>query len=111
MEWFFVHLALPFAAVLLGVAILASILMPLINSLGNLKSLVATGIGVGVLAVVFLVSWGMAGDEVTTNYITNNLNSPTMSKLVGGGLIMMFVLLIIASIGVVFSEVYKAIKS
>ena len=111
MEWFFVHIALPFAAVLLGIAVIASVLLPLINSLSNLKSLITTGIGVGVLAVVFLISWGMAGDEVTTNYITNNLNSPTLSKLVGGGLIMMFVLLIIASIGVVFSEIYKAIKS
>ncbi len=99
------------AEIMVVVGILAAIVLPLINSLGDPKVLVKSLVGVAILGTLFLVGWLMSGDEVTPTYISYNVTSAGESKLVGGGLMMMYLLFIIAAAGVVFSEVYKALKS
>jgi len=104
----FVDIGLWAAIIMVAVGGLAAIVMPIINSLGNPKSLIVSGAGILILGVIFLLSYAIAGDEVTANYITYNVTTPTMSKVVGGGLTMMLILFIITALGVVFSEIYKA---
>ncbi|EKB49028.1 hypothetical protein [Cecembia lonarensis] len=91
-------------------AILA-ILMPLIKSLDNPGSLVKTGIGVAVLLVVFFIAYSMADSEVLPKYAADPFNlTPEISKFVGGALLTTYALFIIAIVGIVFTEINKAIK-
>ncbi|MGY6741493.1 MAG: hypothetical protein ACXIUQ_02070 [Cecembia sp.] len=91
-------------------AILA-ILMPLIKSLDNPSSLVKTGIGVVALLVVFFIAYSMADSEVLPKYAADPFNlTPEISKFVGGALLTTYALFIIAIVGIVFTEINKAIK-
>lgn len=86
----------------------AAIIMPIINSLSNPKSLLYSVIGIAALAIIYGIAYAISGDEVTSSYITNGVSDPQTSKIVGGGLTMTMILFILAAIGVAFSEVYKA---
>lgn len=105
----FINIALWVAMIMVIVAALAAIVMPLINSLSHPKSLLKTGIAIVALLVLFLITWGISGSEVTNTYIEFGVNE-TSSKLVGGSLMLMYVLFVLAVIGIVFSEINKALK-
>ncbi|MFD2203944.1 hypothetical protein [Shivajiella indica] len=91
-------------------AILA-IVMPLIKSLGNPSSLVKTGMGVAALAVVFFIAYSMADSEVLPKFAAEPFNlTPGLSKFVGGSLLTTYALFLIAIVGIVFTEINKAIK-
>ena len=111
MEELLVNVGLWVSYVLFGVAVAAAIIMPFINALSHPESLIKIGIGLAVLIVVFVIGYFTAGNEVTDKYIDYNVETPGMSKFVGGMLGMMYILFIIAAIGVVFSEINKALKS
>ncbi|MBL7871652.1 MAG: hypothetical protein JNM78_08585 [Cyclobacteriaceae bacterium] len=91
------------------VAVAAAIVLPLINALkspsGLLKSLAAAG----TLVVVFVIAYVLSGDEVSTRAAASGVNAGA-SKFIGAGLIMFYIILVVAAIGVVFSEINKAIK-
>jgi len=106
----FVDIGLWAATIMLVIGSLAAIIMPIINSLNDPKTLIVSGAGILILGVIFLVSYAISGDEVTANYITYNVTTPGMSKMIGGGLTMMFILFIITVVGVVFTEIYKALN-
>jgi hypothetical protein len=91
-------------------AILA-IVMPLIKSLGNPSSLVKTGIGVAALAAVFFIAYTLADSEVLPKFAAEPFNlTPGLSKFVGGSLLTTYALFIIAIVGIVYTEINKAIK-
>ena len=107
----FVDIAIWAAIIMVIVAVLASVLMPLIQSLSNPKSLLKSLYGFVFIGVVFLISYLAAGNEVTANYINYNVTTPGLSKLVGAGLTTTIFLAIIATVGIVYSEINKALKS
>lgn len=91
-------------------AAIAAIVFPIINSIGEPKSLIKSGIGFGALVLVFLIAWGISGSEFT-DYQANEFGmTASLSKLVGGLLTMMYLLTGIAVIGIVYTEVSKIIK-
>ncbi|MBW3469777.1 hypothetical protein [Arthrospiribacter ruber] len=97
------------AMIVIG-AILA-ILMPLIKSLSDPGSLVKTGAAVVALAVVFFVMYSIADDTVLPRYAADPFNlTPELSRFVGGALLTTYVLFFVALIGIVFTEINKAIK-
>lgn len=105
----FINIALWVAMIMVAIAALAAIVLPLINSLSHPKSLIRSAIGVVALIVLFVITWSIADSSVTNAYIEFGVNE-TSSKFVGGSLMLMYVLFIIAVIGIVFSEINKAIK-
>jgi hypothetical protein len=109
MDYIDIFLFLSEALIIIG-AILA-VVMPLIKSLGNPSSLVKTGIGVAALAVVFFVAYSMADNEVLPKFAADPFNlTPGLSKFVGGALLTTYALFIIAIVGIVVTELNKAIK-
>ncbi|RPA66450.1 hypothetical protein EF405_20825 [Cyclobacteriaceae bacterium YHN15] len=97
------------ALIIIG-AILA-VVMPLIKSLGNPSSLVKTGMAVAALAVVFFIAYSMADSEVLPKFAAEPFNlTPGLSKFVGGALLTTYALFIIAIVGIVFTEINKALK-
>jgi len=94
---------------LLFVALVAAVVFPLFHIAQNPKALVKSGIGVAGLAVLFFISYALSGSEVTVKYTTMGVGEAG-SKLIGAGLIMFYIILIITIIGMVFSEINKALK-
>jgi len=97
------------AYLLVIVAALGAIVLPLINALGEPKKLLKSVLGVVVIGVVYLIGWGVAGDEVNAKYIAFDITS-TSSKVIGGVLITTYILMGIAMVSIVYSEIAKIIR-
>lgn len=105
----FIDIGLYVAYGLLLIAAIAAIVLPLINSFSNPKSLIKSGIGIAVIAVLFIVGYIIADSGVTSKYTTLGVGEGE-SKFVGGALLTMYILFIIAIVGIAITEVNKAIK-
>jgi hypothetical protein len=91
-------------------AILA-LLMPLISSLGNPKSLLKTVVGVVVIGAVFGIAYSTASGEVAAKYMADPFNiTPGGAKMVGGVLLTVYALFLLAIAGIVITEINKLIK-
>jgi hypothetical protein len=97
------------AYVLLFVAIGAAILFPLLYIIKDPKGVVKSLAGIGALVVIFILCYAMSGDEVTPKYLTYGVGSGS-SKMIGAGLMMFYAVLAISVVGVIYSEISKALK-
>lgn len=89
--------------ILIVLCALAAVVIPLVQSFGDPKSLVKSAIGLGALLVIFFVSYALAGSD------TPGATAST-SKLVGAGIITMYLLFLGALAGIVYTEITKLIK-
>lgn len=105
----FIDVALFISYAFTIIAALAAIIFPIINSVGDPKSLAKAGIGVGALLVVFLISWGISGAEVTPEYMEFNVDAG-LSKFIGGILTLMYILTGVAIVGIIYTEISKSLK-
>lgn len=96
--------------ILLAVATISAVVFPLINSLKNPKGFVMSGIGVGGLLVLFLIAYAMAGGELTPKYQALGVTTEASSKLIGAGLTLFYLVFVLAVIGMIYSEINKALK-
>ena len=85
------------------------VVLPLIKAFDDPKKMVKGLMALGALGVVFLISWGISGAEVTEMYTEKGVGDG-LSKVIGGVLIMMYLLSGIAIVGIVYSEFSKAVK-
>lgn len=89
----------------------ASIVLAIVAAVAGLiihpKSVKSSGIGLGAIVLLAVISYGLASDEVLESY--GNI-SPLVSKLSDMGLYMMFILLGGAIGAVVFSGIKKMIS-
>lgn len=92
-------------------AAFVAVAFPLIYSILNPKNLINLLIVIGIAVVLFFISRALASDEVLklTGY-TGKDNVPSTLKMVGTGLIFMYILLGLAFLGIVFSEIAKFFK-
>lgn len=107
---YYVDIALYISYGLTLLAAIAAIVFPLINSLGNPSSLIKSGIGLVVLVVVFGISYALSGSEFTAVQAQEYDMTSSLSKFVGGTLIMVYLLAGIAIGGIIYTELSKAIK-
>ncbi len=99
-----------YACYVLGaVALIVAVIFPLLQIVQNPKSLIKSGLGVAGLAVLFAISYALSGSEVTAKYTTMGVGEGG-SKLIGAGLIMFYIILIVTIVGMVYSEISKALK-
>jgi len=109
MEVFVSEFGLYLSYLMFAIALLAAIVLPLIKAFDEPKQLVKAGIALGGLLVVFLISWAIAGNEVTTMYTEKGVGEG-LSKMVGGVLTMMYLLMGIAIVAIIYTEVHKSVK-
>ncbi|WPP53193.1 hypothetical protein [Catalinimonas niigatensis] len=109
MEYFISTYGLYAAYILVGLALLLAIILPLISALSNPRSLLGTIVGLVGIAIIFFIGYSLSSNEVTTVYTRFGITESS-SKLVGGALIATYILVIIALVGIVFSEVNKIFK-
>jgi hypothetical protein len=91
------------------IAVLSVIILPLINSINDPKSLLKGGLGILFLGVVYLISYLLAGNEVLPTYLEYGVDA-SASKLIGGALISMYILIGIALVFIVYTEISKLTK-
>ncbi len=106
MEQDFVDIMIIASYALLGLAALAAIILPLINAIGNPKSLVTGAIGLAVILIIFGIGYSFAGSEVTATYSKFGIESG-MSKYIGGIINTTYILIVVAIVGIVFTEISK----
>jgi hypothetical protein len=104
-----VDIGIYIAYVFLGIALVASIALPLINALKHPAGLVKSLLGVGGLVVLFIVAYSVSGSDVSAKAIANGVDE-SGSKMIGAGLILFYFVLISAAVGIVFSEISKSLK-
>ncbi|GJM30282.1 MAG: hypothetical protein DHS20C17_29170 [Cyclobacteriaceae bacterium] len=109
MESGLINIALMITYALIGIAVIAVIVLPLIKAIDDPKTLVGTAIGLGALVVLYGLSYAISGDEVLPRYVAQDVG-PGISKVVGGLLTTMYLLFGAAILGIIFTEVSKAFK-
>ncbi|MDX5321656.1 MAG: hypothetical protein LPK45_11015 [Bacteroidota bacterium] len=92
------------------VAVGASIVFPVIYMISHPKSAVRALIGIGLILVIFGLGWALSGDEILISYEKVGFTSPSASKLVGGALKMMYMVIAVVLGATIYSEVRKLIK-
>jgi hypothetical protein len=90
--------------VLIGITLLTCIGMPIINAIKNPEGLVKALIGVVGLVVLFGAAFALSGSEVSQKAATLHITADS-SKLIGAGLILFYIVLLIATVLAVFSLV------
>ena len=96
---------------LVGFGAVVSVLLPLIKSLDDPKSLMKSGLGVVAILVLFFICYSISSNEVLPKFEGEPFNlTPGTSQMVGGLMISTYVLTIVALVGIVLTEVNKAIK-
>jgi hypothetical protein len=95
--------------VLLFIAVAAALIFPIISSISNPSSLLKTGIAVGVVLVLFGLSYAMAGSDLPRSAVAAGLSESSV-KLISAGLIMFYIVLVLAVLALIYSEISKALK-
>ncbi|PCJ24506.1 MAG: hypothetical protein COA97_09655 [Flavobacteriales bacterium] len=103
-------LMLTYTYVLTLIAALTAIIFSVIGMAKNLKKAKNALIGVGALAIIFVIGYAMAGNEVHINYDGAILAEAGTSMKSEAGIIASFILLAGAVGAIIFSEVSKLFK-
>ena len=93
------------------VGTILSIVMPLLKSLDDPKGLMKSALGVFGLVALFFICYALSGNEVLAKFEGAPFNlTPGMSQLIGGMLVMTYILTIVAIVSIVVTELTKAVK-
>ena len=96
---------------LIAIGAVVAVLMPLIKSLDDPKSLLKTAASIVGIAVLFFIAYSISSNEVLPKFETSPFNlTPQGSQVVGGMLITTYILSIVALGSIVLTEITKAIK-
>jgi len=87
----------------------AAIVLPLINALKNPAGLLKSLIFVVVALVVFGIAYAISDSARSVSAISMGV-SETGVKLIGAGLITFYIALVVAALGLIYSEVSKSFK-
>ncbi len=108
---FWIDIGLYLSYLLVFASIAAAVVLPIVYSLGDPKSLIGVGISVAALLILFFISYVLSSDEITNQKAAAAFGvTPGGAKIVGGSLIMMYLMFFGAIIGVIVSEVTKIFK-
>ncbi|NMJ88001.1 MAG: hypothetical protein EX285_09245 [Thaumarchaeota archaeon] len=105
----FIDIILYVSYLLVFLAALGAIVLPLVNALGNPKTLVKSVSGIVALGVIFLIAWAISGNEVTPLYTKFGITSAS-SQVIGGVLITTYILLGISIVSILYSELSKLFR-
>lgn len=92
-----------------AVGLVAAIVLPIWKSLDDPKSLIKPLGALLGITVLFFICYAISGDDLNSRLIATGATAG-VSKFVGGGLITMYVLFLAALVGIVITEINKAIK-
>ncbi len=91
------------------VALGAAIILPLLHALKHPKELGKSAMAVGLLVILFLVAYALSDSTVNAKAVALGVDEAS-SKLIGAGLILFYIVFGASLLGIVYSEINKAIK-
>jgi len=94
------------AYVLVGISILAAVGLPLLQAMGNIKSLKKAGISIGGLIVIYLICYAISSDDT----MGSKMVTAAGAKRVGAGILTFYVLLFVALVSIIYTEFSKISK-
>lgn len=97
------------AYILVVLGLLLAIVLPLISAFSNPRALIGGAVGIVAIVIVFFIGWSLSGNEVVPAYANNNITE-TSSKFIGGALITMYILIGLAVLTIIFTEVSKIFR-
>ena len=100
----FIDIGLFASYLLIGLCALAAIVIPLVQSLDDPKSLVKSGVGVVGLVIIFLISYAISEGEASGDVTANT------SILVGAGIMTTYMCFFVAIAGIIYTEISKIIS-
>lgn len=104
-----VGIMLTWSYFLLAVAILTAVFMPLINIIQNPKNAVRSLLGLGIIAVVFIVAFALSSGAPVP--LSGTITAtPLELKFTDMGLYVTYILLVVAIGSIVLGEVYSWVK-
>ena len=94
---------------LMIIALGSVIIFPIVHAIGSPKAMVRSAVGIGIIAVLFGVSYAISGSEVTLKAAAAGVDASS-SKMIGAGLLMFYVVLALAIISIIYSEINTALN-
>lgn len=94
---------------LIIVAAVASLALPIFFAKEDPKSLIGIGISVGVIAALFLIVYSTSSNELLPQYIAQSV-SPGEVQFSGAMITTMMVMVVVAVVTVVATEVYNIFR-
>jgi hypothetical protein len=94
---------------LLIIAVALTVIFPIIHMLKEPSMLIRSAIGIGLIVVLFGISYAMSGSEVNLKAAALGVTESS-SKLIGAGLIMFYITLVLSILALIYSEISKAFK-
>lgn len=77
----------------------------------NLKQAKSSIVGIGVLLLVFILAYFISpADDVPLAFFEKTLANPDMSKLIGSGLISLYIFLFGIIAVIIYTQIFKLIK-
>ena len=110
MEQVVVNIWIILAYIMVALGVVLAVVYPLINSISQPKTLVKSGVGILGILVVFAIGYLISDAGLTAKYIQSGVDSSGLSQMIGGALIMVYLLMGIAIIGIVYTEFSKVLK-
>lgn len=104
-----IDFGLYFTYFLLVIAVLGAIAFPIMHAIQSPAAFMKSLYGVVAMIILFGISYAISSSEVMPKWAALGV-SETTSKLVGAGLILFYITLVISIIGLVYSEINKALK-
>jgi NADH:ubiquinone oxidoreductase subunit 6 (subunit J) len=96
---------------LIAIGLVVAIIMPLINSMDNPRSLLKTVVGIIGIVILFFIAYSISSNEVLPKFEADPFYlTPASSQVVGGILITTYFLFLFAIIGIVFTEINKIVR-
>jgi hypothetical protein len=97
------------AYALMIVGVVTAIVLPLMNILKSPGEIKKALYGIIGFVVLFGISYFLSGSNVTADQVAKGITEYT-SKMVGAGLTMFYLVFAVAIIGLIYSEISKALK-
>jgi hypothetical protein len=104
-----IDIGLYLSAILLVVATASAVVLPLLNAIKHPAGLIKSLLGVGGLVVLFIVAYSLSGSELSAKAVALGVDE-SGSKLIGAGLILLYFVFVISILGLIYSEISKALK-
>jgi hypothetical protein len=95
--------------VALGAATIAAVILPIVNLFSNPKSLIRIVIGAVVIVLAFFAAYSMSDGSVTPKWVAMGQTDFDV-KLIGAGIVMLYVFLFGSVLAMIYSEVSKLLK-
>jgi hypothetical protein len=94
---------------LLIASVALGLLMPLISALSNIRSLLKGLLGIAFIAVLFLIAFAFSTGNMGPEFAKFGIG-PAESRIIGAGLISLYMLLVVSFVGIFVSEIINIFK-